>query len=100
MSTIVSRIGRVSRPCRRAARQTCAPMRSSGGNGSPRFAPQFDARDEAALAHFADVRQRAEVFEQLRSSRAIFPASVSSTRSSRKMARLASAAAQPSWLAV
>jgi hypothetical protein len=35
MSTRVSRMGRVSSPCSRAARQALSPLRSLRGKGSP-----------------------------------------------------------------
>ena len=35
MSTTVSRMGRVSSPCSRAARHTFPPVRRSAGKGSP-----------------------------------------------------------------
>ena len=65
-----------------------------------RVSHQFDPRDEPALADFRDVPQRREPCgEELREMFDL-PTQPPSTFSSRKIARLARAAAQPNALAV
>ena len=92
MSTMVFRIGRVSNPCFRAARQTLA--------SDDFFAGKLNARDHAALPHLFDARMSSKRSSTFRGISRVSRAAFSRRRSSRNTSRLASAAAQPSWLAV